>query len=992
MVDEVKDSLGIESMTSVVVAAAVAYVSYGVGQMIGGASASSAFASSAAAGAAAAGAASSILGQNLAEKPNLPDTNLESELKRNVNTRQPINYRETVYGRVYKGGPFVFMETNADEDVMYLVMLIASHAIEGVESIKFNDSQFVRRHQDNWHSGLISNNGGDLGSHSDAITQVYVHKGNGNASIPQSFLNDTSLNSTDHKFHDVAALFVRMKFDADIWAAGFPTITCVVKGKKLQPIGGGTRRWSNNPAEIIQDYLIDDLGVGVGIDDIDTTSFADCRDYSNEIVDRDTAKRGVLRHIQDSGSVYVIDKSVSNFRPLRDGDKINFVDGDAPAGLSSSTDYFVSTVTTSYESTHQMQQGIRLATSLSSAQSGSFVNFTAATTDDTHAFDRIGEKRFSLDGVARTDKTHRATIQDLLSSFGGELIVSNGKFKLKSPKWTNPIVTLDEDDMVTPIELRAKPTRDLRFNTVTGKLFAPEFNWGVADMESQSVTQFVTDDGQEINQDFDFLFCTNPSQAQRVAKLAMLKSRNDKGISFAMPISGLRFDVGDRFQLNNARLGFTDSNPTYFRIKSMSIVIGGTKVPVVKIDAVEDNSTVYDWDETTDEIVVDPFPDRVLPQPVSVPQITGLTVTERTVIDDNGIHQTNITVNWDIPSSIIQDIVLRLERLVVVQGGSDYFEVDQVINLTARQTQQAEFKGNIGGSRYRVLAYATNYLGVRSAATTSAEINLTGDTVAPSPPTNLTASGGIESVLLSWTNPTDRDFRYADVYRATSATGNLSFVGRSEGNTWVDTTVTGSTTYWYALKAVDFAQNASDFTSRVTGSALTEANVNVPRTVVGYLFYTASSANAPTVTASQFSSYDFNDSEFDTKPANWSETPPVIQPQDVKFWAIRFTVTEATFGGDQTVTISSPYNTLNFDGIVTFTNLADELTDPNATNITAIDGGKIQTGSVAADTLSISNIGELANADIGTITSGKLKNADDTFIIDLDSKFIYITS
>lgn len=991
MVDEVKDELGIESMTQVVVSAAVAYVAYTVGAGFSGdggffANMSAASTSSAAAGAAAAGAASSALGQALAEKPNLPDSDFNSELKRNINTRQPINFRETVYGRVFKGGPIVFMETNDDEDVMYLVIMLASHEIEGVESIKFNDSQFVRRSQDNWHTGLITNDGGDLGAYSDEITQVYVHKGNGNASIPSSFTTDTSLNSGDHKFHDMATLFVRMKFDADVWAAGFPAITVVMKGKKIQPIGGGTARWSNNPAEVIQDYLLSEFGLELSTSDIDSTSFADSRDYANQIVDRDTAKRGTLRHIQDSGSVYVVDKSVSEFRPLRDGDKINFVDGDAPSGLSSSADYYVASVTTPYRSTGKMQQGIRLATSLSSALSGSFVSFTAATSDSEHSFDRIGEKRFSLDGVTRTDRTHKANMQDMLSSFGGELVVSNGKFKLLSPQWVTPQITLDEDDMLSSIEFRAKPTKDVRINTVTGKLFAPEFNWGAADMEKISVSSFVTADGDEITQDFDFLFCTNPAQAQRVAKLVLLKSRNDKGISFTMPISGLRFDVGDRFQLNNERLGFTNSNPLYLRIKSLQVIAGGPTVPMVKIDAVEDNSTVYDWDETTDEIVVDPFPDRVLPDATAVPSPTGLSISENTTINDDGSNLTKIVVVYNVPPSNIMDVVLVLQEYDFDDTNPQYLS-SQSINVSARQATKAEFT-TVSNGRYRVIAYNTSYYGVRSAAATSNVLNLSGDTVAPSPPSSLTATGGYGYVSVAWTNPTDADFKDVIIYRLNVTTQAYEAISSTQGESHVDAPLGFNVTYSYKLKSRDYSGNQSDFTDVVTATTSTEV-VESPRTAQGYIYYSSSSANAPAApAATDFGDFDYTTGTFASLPTGWQLNPTNITISEDKFWAVRWGVEESEFGGTQTVEVSTVFNWLNFDGVVTFTNLQSELSG-SGTNITTIDGGLIATDSITADSIDVTDLSSI-KANLGTVTAGKLQSSDGLFVIDLDNKFIYI--
>lgn len=983
MVDEVKDSLGIESMTSVVVSAAIAYVSYSVGAGFtdGGFSASAAgtaATSSAAAGAAAAGALSSVAGQSLAEKPELGASNLNNELSRNINTRSPINFRELVYGRVRKGGQIVFMETNDDEDIMYMVITIASHEIEGVESLTFNDSPFIRRANDNWHSGLITNDGGDLGSYSDAITQVYVHKGNGNATIPSSFASDTSLNSTDHKFHDVAAIFVRLKFDANVWAAGLPNITCVMKGKKIAPIGGGTKRWSNNPAEVIQDYLTDDMGLGLETSEIDTTSFGEMRDYANQTVDRNTAKRGRLRHLSSSngGSVYVVDKSVNNFRPLRDGDKINFVDGDAPSGLSSTTDYYVATVTTPYKSSGKMQQGIRLATSQANAISGSFATFTTNSADSSHLFDRIGERRFMADGVASTSKSHQDNLRDILASFGGKLILSNGLFKIQAPKWTSPVITFSEEDCLTPLEVRAKPTRDVRFNAASAKLFAPEFNWGAADVERFIVDDFVTEDGGQINQDFDFTFCNNPAQAQRVVRLGMYRSRNDKGVEFAVSLQGLQLDVGDRFQLNNERLGWTDSNPVYFVVSSLSISAGGGRVPTVKISAQEDNSTVYDWDETTEEIVVDPFPDRVLPDPTEVPAISGLSAVESSELNNDGSSAVAVDVSWNQTPKTIVDVVLRLERY---DSDSDVWNVTQVITASAEQSTSAQFTGAIGGARYRVVAYATNMFGVRSASATSGEINLTGDSDAPDTPTNLTATGGDKKIVLTWDNPSDLDLRDIIIHRATSANTTYSEIAKVNTTAYTDDLGDGVTRY-YKIQARDYSGNTSAFTAAVNASSNTAASQETPRADQGYVYFTAAQSTAPSApSTADFGNFDFDTGLFASLPTGIQANPVAITEDGGEYYAVRYAVSEATFGGTQTITLQTPFITMNFDGLVTFTNLASELSDSNsATNITSIDGGFLTTDSVKADSIDTDDLfaNNVTFSNLSDLTGNFTVNAD----------------
>lgn len=123
-----------------------------------------------------------------------------------------------------------------------------------------------------------------------------------------------------------------------------------------------------------------------------------------------------------------------------------------------------------------------------------------------------------------------------------------------------------------------------------------------------------------------------------------------------------------------------------------------------------------------------------------------------------------------------------------------------------------------------------------------------------------------------------------------------------------------------------------------------------PRSASGYLYYYLASASAPS--APSASGYDFTNGTFSSLTSGWSTTftapDPVTNPstQDgSKFWAVRYNVSESTFGGFQTVTLTSVFNWQNLDGLVTFTNLAA----PSGT--TFIDGGNIKTNTINANTI-----------------------------------------
>jgi hypothetical protein len=121
------------------------------------------------------------------------------------------------------------------------------------------------------------------------------------------------------------------------------------------------------------------------------------------------------------------------------------------------------------------------------------------------------------------------------------------------------------------------------------------------------------------------------------------------------------------------------------------------------------------------------------------------------------------------------------------------------------------------------------------------------------------------------------------------------------------------------------------------------------RSASGFVYYALATSTAPA--APTLSGFNFTTGTFSSISANWSTTfTAPSATSTTQFWAVRYAVSEATFGGAQTVTVSSVFNWTNFNGLVTFTNLATN------TGTTFIDGGNINTNSLNADRISSGNM------------------------------------
>lgn len=148
-----------------------------------------------------------------------------------------------------------------------------------------------------------------------------------------------------------------------------------------------------------------------------------------------------------------------------------------------------------------------------------------------------------------------------------------------------------------------------------------------------------------------------------------------------------------------------------------------------------------------------------------------------------------------------------------------------------------------------------------------------------------------------------------------------------------------------------------------------------------YMFYNQASASAPTAPTTAEVSYNFSTSAASVTTSGWSVNfnPAALTSDNTannKYWAVKVTFQEDTFGGTITETISPVFTWLNFDGLVTFTNL-DAGTNENGTSTTYIDGGSIKTNSIEtsalqADFIQVGNAASDVNSGATTISGDKI--------------------
>ena len=187
------------------------------------------------------------------------------------------------YGTRKVGGNIVFLETSgADNQYLYMALLLSEGEIDSVQTLFINDQQVTL-------SGALTNGtqrsvaSSDVNfydtENSNSLITVQAHLGS-DTQIASNLLDELGSWTTNHKLSGLAYIALKFEWNADKFGS-LPTVQAVVKGKKVYNPnldstltgGSGSHRkddsstwaYSDNPILQLLDYLRNDR-FGMGID------------------------------------------------------------------------------------------------------------------------------------------------------------------------------------------------------------------------------------------------------------------------------------------------------------------------------------------------------------------------------------------------------------------------------------------------------------------------------------------------------------------------------------------------------------------------------------------------------------------------------------------------------------------------------------------------------------------------------------------------------
>jgi hypothetical protein len=273
-----------------------------------------------------------------------------------------------------------------------------------------------------------------------------------------------------------------------------------------------------------------------------------------------------------------------------------------------------------------------------------------------------GKKRYTCNGSFLTGGSPDATLDPLLTSMGGAIWYAQGKFRCKAAKWTSPVYSFDENQLMDQVTVGTRRSRMDNFNVIKGKFKGEETNWFESDYPSVTDPSFVSADNGIVNNiSMDFPFTSDSITAQRLAKIFLFRNREQITFESVFDLTAMNVQVGDVVQITNDRFGWSSKT---FEVFSWSIEVNGGEAIGIKMALSEISEDVFnDVDGSVFELN-----NTMTASPYSVPPLVT-TESSNTLINKTIDGATNTISN--VSSSSVSDFDEAVEDLIganVVSG------------------------------------------------------------------------------------------------------------------------------------------------------------------------------------------------------------------------------------------------------------------------------------------------------------------------------------
>ncbi len=603
-----------------------------------------------------------------------------------INSQSNVDPIPVIYGRRRVGGTRVFIEVSgSSNEYLHLVLVLSEGPVTAIDNVYLDDVLS----SDAKFNGLVT---------------VTKHLGTPGEAADAALTADVPKWTSACKLSNCAYLYVKLKYDRNAFS-GLPTITADVRGRTLFDPRDGQTRYSNNPALVLRDYLSNTIyGRGIASSAIDDTSIAAA---ANACDVRITAPS-----FSDIFTVSTTTEALTFSQPIPidtgDGVKVSSTTT-VPSPLVAGTTYYAIKVTdTSYQ----------LATTVANAFAGTAIDLTSAGSGQ-HTLAQVNYAAYACDGTIDTNQTAYDNVRALLTACRGMLVFSGGKYRLVLDVATTASSFGFTESNITGSWVISQAGKRAKYNRVTAGFYNPAKKWQPDLAMVESTALRATDNGLILEAKIDLPFTANSYRAQNIGHLTLNQSRYGLVVKFSAFQEGLRCEVGDVVPITHSTPGWSAK---LFRIMQIEIK-DNDEVYVV---AREYSASVYTQAVLSPAAVI---AQSNLPDPFSVPAVSGLTLTSGTsellrLADGSVISR--IRVGWTAPTEVYAQ-----KGQVEVQSKATTDLGWSPVDIVAAELGVAWVSPVQDSASYNVRIRAINSIGVRG-AWSQGTVQVVGKTAPPS--------------------------------------------------------------------------------------------------------------------------------------------------------------------------------------------------------------------------------------------------------------------
>lgn len=804
-----------------------------------------------------------LIGSALTPKPKQPTAGtFTAELRdRLLTTRQPIAPREIVYGKTRKGGTRHFEDSSGTgNEFFHTVIALADHRVKSIGEM-YVDGEPV---------GLDEN--GEGTGRFKGFVQVYKKLGTEGQTAFQELIDVFPGRWTSaHRLRGMAVVYVRLKYDADVWPGGFPNITFDVEGKDdIYDPRTDSYGYSQNMALCLADYLRSEFfGLGVTSAELPDDELAAAANICDEAVsvfagfedariddgtpsapsggvaanfnDDDPDTECVTDEIEGSGSYVLAELSfeeamirgfsfrskytvhVEGYVEDEPNCRAEFWDGSAWIGFGSQ--FTVGEAYTTVDiPANAIGSKVRVVTLQADGDGYDRVSVHISIMNVDKRTDtplETTEARYTCNGVILSSATAVEIITQMAAGMGGYAVVTGGnRWWLRPGAYSAPVVSLDEGDFRGPIKVSTRITRRQNFNSVKGVYSSPMNQWQPADYPALSIDDYVEEDGGEIIwNDLPLPLTTSAGSAQRIARVHLERTRRQITIDAIFSLKAWRAVPGDTVALTFARYGWSGK---VFEVARTSLTTIGDGVLAVEVSLREIDANAFAWD-IGDQQNTDLAPTTNLPSAFAKPpapsDFSAYSGTDVLYLKNDGTVVSRMLLTWDDPDYLFVD---HLELQYRRTSDDQWHPAIPVPLGVGEQYIWDVEDGDLYDARIR----SVTGLGVRGPWASVIGHEVLGKSAPPSNITGFAYSLDVDGLILTWDQITDIDRDDYLIYRgADFGTAELLFSGKAlvfrPGHI-----IAGTNTYWAVAR--DTSGNVS-----VNPTALSVA-VPFPPSVTGF--------------------------------------------------------------------------------------------------------------------------------------------------------------